>query len=171
MRDNPFFSRVGVLIRSPSAPARRAFASTFSHPVRGRPQSDGIPTVTSASRRGRAMRGRAGGSRRRANCHGYKGKLALRRLWAAVSARLRARACSLYRTQFHFRDFLRTVRSPYRAHTPIEGLVAIIARNRIIRLAFVTPRCFRRPEEDKGSPRVISSERFAASAGRGGASG
>jgi hypothetical protein len=60
------------------------------------------------------------------------------------------------------------IKSPYRAHTPIEGLVAIIARNRIIRLAFVTPRCFRRPEDDKGSPRGISSERFAASAGRGG---
>jgi len=58
--------------------------------------------------------------------------------------------------------------STLRAYTPIEGLVAIIARNRIIRLAFVTPRCFRRPEDDKGSPRGISSERFAASVGRGG---
>jgi hypothetical protein len=165
MRDNPFFSRVGELIRSPSAPRVARWLPHF--PI----LSGDVRRPMGSQRQLRRRRGRAGGSRRRANCHGFKGKLALRRLWAAVSARLRARACSLYRTQFHFRGFLRTVRSSYRAHTPIEGLVAIIARNRIIRLAFVTPRCFRRPEDDKGSPRGISSERFAASAGREGASG
>ncbi len=81
-----------------------------------------------SQRRLSASSGRAGGSRRSGKLPWFSrgASLSPQRRQAAFWSRLRAHTCCLYRTQFYFCGFLGTVRSPYRAHTPIEGLFAII---------------------------------------------